>query len=97
MSEESAICADGCAQKYWYIIVAGQPGQVYVDTVASVGSALVLAQPGDPVTITVLDVGAENQPRPCSPSPTPAFPCMPRVRNRGGWRARAAAAYSRRN
>ena len=39
-------------QKYWYISLAGQPEQVYVGTVASVGPALVLAQRGDPVTIT---------------------------------------------
>jgi len=47
-------------QKYWYITLAGQPGHVYVGTVASVGSALVLAQPGDPVTISILDVGARE-------------------------------------
>jgi hypothetical protein len=47
-------------QKYWYIALAGQPGHVYVGTVASVGPALVLAQPGDPVTITVLNIGAQG-------------------------------------
>ena len=47
-------------QKYWYITLDGQPGHVYVGTVASVGPALVLAQPGDQVTITVLDVGAQE-------------------------------------
>lgn len=47
-------------QKYWYITLAGQPGHVYVGTVASVGPALVLAQPGDTVTISVLDVGAQE-------------------------------------
>jgi hypothetical protein len=49
-------------QKYWYISLAGRPGQVYVGTVASVGPALVLAQPGDPVTITItiLNVGAQE-------------------------------------
>jgi hypothetical protein len=46
-------------QKFWYIILDGQPGQVYVGTVASVGPALVFAQPGDPVTIRVLDIGAQ--------------------------------------
>jgi hypothetical protein len=46
-------------QKYWYITLAGQPGHVYVGTVASVGPALVLAQPGDPVTIRILDIGAQ--------------------------------------
>jgi hypothetical protein len=45
-------------QKYWYVTLAGQPGYVYVGTVASVGPALVLAQPGDPVTISVLNVGS---------------------------------------
>ena len=39
----------------------GRPaGHVYVGTVASVGPALVLAQPGDPVTITVLNVGVQE-------------------------------------
>jgi len=47
-------------QKYWYISLAGQPGHVYVGTVASVGPALVLAQPGDPVTITILNIGAQE-------------------------------------
>ena len=47
-------------QKYWYISLAGQAGRVYVGTVASVGPALVLAQPGDPVTISTLDVGAQE-------------------------------------
>ena len=47
-------------QKYWYISLAGQAGRVYVGTVASVGPALVLAQPGDPVTISILDVGAQE-------------------------------------
>ena len=46
--------------KYWYITLAGQPGHVYVGTVASVGPALVLAQTGDPVTISVLNVGAQE-------------------------------------
>ena len=47
-------------QKYWYISLAGQAGRVYVGTVASVGPALVLAQPGDPVTISTLNVGAQE-------------------------------------
>ena len=47
-------------QKYWYITLAGQPGHVYVGTVASVGPALVLAQPGNPVTITILNTGAQE-------------------------------------
>lgn len=47
-------------QKYWYLTLAGQRGHVYVGTVASVGPALVLAQPGDPVTIRVLNVGARE-------------------------------------
>jgi hypothetical protein len=47
-------------QKYWYITLAGQPGHVYVGTVASVGPALVLAQTGDRVTISVLNVGAQE-------------------------------------
>ena len=47
-------------QKYWYISLVGQPTRVYVGTVASVGPALVLAQPGDPVTITILDIGAQE-------------------------------------
>ena len=47
-------------QKYWYITLAGQPGHVYVGTVASVGPALVLAQPGDQVTIRILNVGAQE-------------------------------------
>ena len=47
-------------QKYWYISLAGQAGRVYVGTVASVGPALVLAQPGDPVTISTLNVGARE-------------------------------------
>jgi hypothetical protein len=47
-------------QKYWYISLAGRPKLVYVGTVASVGPALVLAQPGDPVTISVLNVGAQE-------------------------------------
>jgi hypothetical protein len=46
-------------QKYWYITLAGQPGHVYVGTVASVGPALVLAQAGDPVTIRILDIGSQ--------------------------------------
>jgi len=47
-------------QKYWYVTLAGQPGHVYVGTVASVGPALVLAQTGDPVTISILNVGAQE-------------------------------------
>jgi hypothetical protein len=47
-------------QKYWYISLVGQPKRVYVGTVASVGPALVLAQPGDPVTINVLNIGAQE-------------------------------------
>jgi hypothetical protein len=47
-------------QKYWYLTVAGQPGHVYVGTVSSVGPALVLAQTGDQVTITVLNVGQQE-------------------------------------
>lgn len=47
-------------QKYWYITLAGQPGHVYVGTVASVGPALVLAHPGDPVTITILNIGTQE-------------------------------------
>jgi hypothetical protein len=47
-------------QKYWYLTLAGQPGHAYVGTVASVGPALVLAQPGDPVTINILNVGARE-------------------------------------
>jgi len=47
-------------QKYWYITLAGQPGHIYVGTVASVGPALVLAQLGDPVTIRILDVGTQE-------------------------------------
>jgi hypothetical protein len=47
-------------QKYWYISLAGRAGRVYVGTVASVGPALVLAQPGDPVTISILNVGAQE-------------------------------------
>ena len=47
-------------QKYWYLTLAGQRGYVNVGTVASVGPALVLAQPGDPVTISTLNVGAQE-------------------------------------
>jgi hypothetical protein len=47
-------------QKYWYLTLAGQHGHVYVGTVASVGPALVLAQSGDPVTISVLNLGAQE-------------------------------------
>ncbi len=47
-------------QKYWYITLTGQPGHIYVGTVASVGPALVLAQTGDPVTIRVLNVGVQE-------------------------------------
>jgi hypothetical protein len=47
-------------QKYWYITLAGQPGHVYVGTASSVGPALVLAQPGDPVTIRILNTGAQE-------------------------------------
>ncbi|HEX7163401.1 MAG TPA: hypothetical protein VF223_19450 [Trebonia sp.] len=47
-------------QKYWYITLTGQPGHVYVGTEASVGPALVLAQPGDPVTIRILNTGAQE-------------------------------------
>jgi hypothetical protein len=47
-------------QKYWYITLAGQAGHAYVGTVASVGPALVLAQPGDQVTISILNVGARE-------------------------------------
>lgn len=36
------------------------PPHVYVGTVASVDPALVLAQPGDPATITVLNTGAQE-------------------------------------
>ena len=35
-------------------------GHVYVGTVTSVGPALVLAQPGDLVTIRILDTGARE-------------------------------------
>jgi hypothetical protein len=47
-------------QKYWYITLAGQPGHAYVGTVAAVGPALVLAQPGDTVTISILNIGAQE-------------------------------------
>jgi hypothetical protein len=47
-------------QKYWYLTLTDQPGHVYVGTVASVGPALVLAQPGDPVTIRILNIGAQE-------------------------------------
>jgi hypothetical protein len=50
-------------QKYWYITLAGDPSHVYVGTVSSVGPSLVLAQPGDAVTITVLDVGIQESTR----------------------------------
>ena len=50
-------------QKYWYITLADDPSHVYVGTVAAVGPALVLAQPGDSVTITVLDVGIQESTR----------------------------------
>jgi hypothetical protein len=50
-------------QKYWYITLAGDRDHVYVGTVAAVGPALVLAQPGDSVTITVLDVGIQESTR----------------------------------
>jgi hypothetical protein len=50
-------------QKYWYITLAGDSQHVYVGTVSSVGPALVLAQPGDPVTITVLEVGIQESTR----------------------------------
>ena len=50
-------------QKYWYITLAGDPRHVYVGTVSAVGPALVLAQPGDSVTITVLDVGIQESTR----------------------------------
>ncbi len=47
-------------QKYWYLTLVGQPGRVYVGTVSSVGPALVLAQVGDQVTISVLNVGTQE-------------------------------------
>ena len=47
-------------QKYWYLTLADEPGHIYVGTVASVGPALVLAQPGDPVTISILNIGAQE-------------------------------------
>jgi hypothetical protein len=50
-------------QKYWYLTLAGDPSHVYVGTVSSTGPALVLAQAGDPVTITVLDVGIQESTR----------------------------------
>ena len=50
-------------QKYWYITLAGDTQHVYVGTVSSVGPALVLAQAGDAVTITVLDVGIQESTR----------------------------------
>jgi hypothetical protein len=50
-------------QKYWYLTLAGDRDHVYVGTVASVGPALVLAQPGDPVTIKILDVGVQESTR----------------------------------
>lgn len=50
-------------QKYWYITLTGDPAHVYVGTVASVGPALVLAQPGDRVTIKILNVGQQESTR----------------------------------
>jgi D-arabinose 1-dehydrogenase-like Zn-dependent alcohol dehydrogenase len=50
-------------QKYWYLTLVGQPGHVYVGTVSSAGPALVLAQVGDQVTISVLTVGAQESTR----------------------------------
>jgi hypothetical protein len=50
-------------QKYWYLTLAGDPRHVYVGTVSSVGPALVLAQPGDSVTVTVLNVGVQESTR----------------------------------
>jgi hypothetical protein len=64
-------------QKYWYISLAGDPAHVYVGTVASVGPALVLAQSGDPVTITVLDVGAQESTRTMQSFTDPRVPLSP--------------------
>jgi hypothetical protein len=50
-------------QKYWYITLKSDPAHVYVGTVAAVGPALVLAQPGDQVTIRVLNVGSQESTR----------------------------------
>jgi hypothetical protein len=50
-------------QKYWYLTLTGDPRHVYVGTVSSVGPALVLAQPGDSVTVTVLNVGVQESTR----------------------------------
>jgi hypothetical protein len=50
-------------QKYWYFTLKGDTGHVYVGTVASVGPALVLAQPGDQVTIKILNVGLQESTR----------------------------------
>lgn len=43
-------------QKYWYITLKGDPNHVYVGTVSALGPALAVAQPGDPVVISVLKV-----------------------------------------
>jgi hypothetical protein len=50
-------------QKFWYITLAGDPSHVYVGTTSSVGPALVMAQPGDSVTIRVLVVGIQEPSR----------------------------------
>jgi hypothetical protein len=50
-------------QKYWYVTLAGDRTHVYAGTAASVGPALVLAQPGDHVTIKILNVGLQESTR----------------------------------
>jgi hypothetical protein len=50
-------------QKYWYVTLTGDRTHVYVGTAASVGPALVLAQPGDHVTIKILNVGLQESTR----------------------------------
>lgn len=75
-------------QKYWYLTLTGQQRQVYVGTVASVGPALVLAQPGDPVTIRVLNVGAKESTQTMQSFTDAHVPRTPRVRNVEGRRGR---------
>ena len=91
-------------QKQWYVELRGDSGHVYEGTVSNVGPALVLAAPGDHVTMSILKVSAADSVRTSKYSPTPRCPCgqpdhnhpAPRLRPHQGQPGRITRSATRR-
>jgi hypothetical protein len=49
--------------KLWYITLAGDPTHVYQGKASAVGPAILFAQPGDAVTMTIQDFGTQQSTR----------------------------------